>query len=235
MNKNILILVLLFILLISCKNNNKQQHPEIIKSNNKDSLIIEDYYPTGQLKMIAKLNNKTFIDTVLFYYKNGKTLKKGLTYNGKMYGWWYDYDSLGNLLKSNEYLILRDSIYNNQTIIYTHGKVNNQLSSYFILDIKDTLQKGVSYGKIKYNKNIQSIKDFIYVVIENRYPNGEIKKDTFTDLNFTPRFGVYFDRYGENRIKGFILHKFLAKDKHDTSIVYLKYHKKYFEKTVFVK
>ncbi len=199
------------------------------------------YYPTGELYSKVKYKNGKTIDTTYFYYKNGVVREKGIL-DDKLQlekGWWFYYNKRGDLRVKNEYKIIRDSVYKNQTIHYNlDGSINKKNSSYYTIKLPDTIYLGKTLGDLYYSSNFNKIKKKeLFVIIDNNY-NGIIKKDTFIDE--TPEytfFGIYADKIGEKIIRGEIIEQLFKYDTVNTQNLSLKIleHKKYFEIEVYVK
>lgn len=138
-----------------------------------------------------------------------------------------------------EFIILKDSVvsYKNQIKIIKNGKIDYNKSSFFILDIPDTLNLGKNIGKINYFSSLPSQKKYLSTVIENQYSDQLIKKDTFSELPNSTGIGIYAHRTGVKKITGEIIEKLIdtiniGNDSLSLSIVE---YRKYFEKEVFVK
>ncbi len=197
----------------------------------------EEYYETSELYLKGKLVNAWLSDTLFKYFKNGKLEEIGKLEKGLKKGWWSYYDSTGKLIKQNEYLIIRDSIYQNQSILYRDDlSIDYDRSSFFEIELNDTINLGRNTGKIKYYSNFDYYRNFLNVVIENKYSESEKVKDTFPfDPDF-PFFGVFGSKTGHKTIKGEILETVFLKSKIDVDSfeVRVQTHKKYFEKEVYV-
>lgn len=177
-------------------------------------------------------------DSVYIYYKNGNLNSKGkLTDNKQKTGWWIYYDTKGNLDKKIEFKYIDSILYQNQIISYTDNKVNEQLSSFFEIEIKDTLVVGKNIGKIvSYTSDFYGSDHLISVIVDNEYSDGRVKKDTFSDGTLNPKFGIYSSNIGMQKISLVILEEVLneVEVSEDSSFLNILKHKKYFDKTVYV-
>ena len=180
-------------------------------------------------------------DTTYIYYDNNKkTLRsKGMVKNGLKTGWWQNYSPKGILKSKEEYLIINDSTYKNQSIQYNeHDEINYNSSSFFKLKLPDTLFLGKNAGQLYYYSNFNdATKKYLYVIIENEYSPNNIKKDTFINDNDYTRFGIYANKIGIKKVEGLILEQLLYKKVYskDSAELIFKTHKKYFEKEVYIK
>lgn len=227
----ILILIIPAVFL-SCKNDKEE------KDYPYRNGVYEEYYDIGKLKLKTEYLNGIISDTVFRYYENGKLKEKGLIKNNLKTGWWNYYSSNGKLKNKNEYRIINDSLYKNQTIFYyDNGKINYKISSFFEIELPDTLSLGKNAGKLYYHSNFNdSTERFLYVIIENEYSNNTTIRDTFINDNNYTRFGVFAEKVGLKTVRGAILEKMLYKKIHskDSAELTFKLHKKYFEKEVYV-
>lgn len=244
------ILLLISIILITDSCNNEKFFTEYYPNGNlklkvqinKDSIQIgtyETYYETGELSSKTNYYNGTIADTLFKYHKNGVIKEKGLVKNNIKDGWWLYYDSDGRLNKKSDFVTVRDSMYKNQSYYYDkNGNVNLEPSTYFELEIPDTLKIGKNAARIKnyvtnYNNRNSNL---LSVIIENEYSETETRKDTFGDGTLKPFFGISIYRKGNQKIKGKILEKILTvKEENDSiSTLTIMEHYKYFEKDVYV-
>lgn len=241
-------IIILAFLVLSCKRNNSSEffYPKgelKIKTslNDKGQLhgSYEEFYKTGQLKLKTSYENGMLHDTVFHYHKNGKIKEKGVNKNGDKIGWWTSYDTLGLIIRRREYLVVGDSLYKNQDIHYNkNGTVKNENSTYFEIEIQDTINHGKNLGKLNlYKSNFSGDEHLISVVIENQYSEQLKKKDTFGDNSMTPLFGIYGFKEGDQTVKGTIIETILNSTSigKDSSSLRIRKHKKYFEKEVYVK
>jgi|SRR5690554_1990689 len=241
--------VVFFILLIACnKENIKEEYYSggalktriYVDKNGIPNGSYNEFYSSGELKVKANYLNGVIKDTVFSYYKSGKIKERGLMSTNKLKtGWWFYYDSLGYLKNKNEYIIIDNSLYKNQTIYYDkNGRVKESESSFFTINLSDTIHIGKNAGELHYNSNFSGFYEkLLYVIIENEYENNEIKKDTFINTDNYTRFGIYAHKTGIKKVKGTILERglFLTKTSKDSSMLEFKDHYKYFEKEVYVK
>lgn len=246
MNK-ILILIISF-LFLSCKNDKEKRgflpkgesysKNHVLKEVKKDG-IYKEYYDTGTLRLRTKYLKGIISDSIFQYYRNGKLKEKGLVHKGLKTGWWNYYSVKGDLKSKNEYVIINDSLYKNQTIsYYNNGKINYDLSSFFKIELADTLSLGKNAAKLYYHSNFNNVAEkFLYVIIENVYSKNKIVKDTFMNEDNYTRFGVFAEKEGLKKIKGIVLEKllYIKKISNDSSELIFKSHKKYFERNVYVK
>lgn len=196
-------------------------------------------YPNGKLKSLAYMKDGQIADTLFIYYENGEIKEKGLVKDTVNYGWWYFYDPQGRLKEKSEFVIVRDSTYKNQSYYYdTSGNLKIEPSTFFEIEISDTLRIGKNAARIKnYVTNFHNReRNYLSVIIENEYQDGEIKRDTFSDGTLQPYFGVSIFKTGKQIIKGKIQEKILTKTKDSTDwySVSMGDHYKYFEKEVYV-
>lgn len=247
MNKN-LYLILLILTLFAC--NKEKYVSEYYPSGNiqlkvqidKDSIqngTYQEFYENGELKSKTNYINGKIADSLFNFYDNGKIKEKGLIKDNFSFGWWSYYDNSGNLTKKSEWLILKDSLYKNQSLYFDKkGEIKIEPSTYFELDIPDTLRIGKNLARIKnYTTNFNNRdSNLITVIIDNQYSEFEFKKDTFSDGTIKPFFGVYGYKTGEQVIKGKIEEKILTTTEinKDSSTLTIENHYKYFEKKVYV-
>ena len=136
-------------------------------------------------------------------------------------------------------MIFRDSTYKNQSIFYDKtGSIKNDVSSFYKIELPDTITLGKNIGRIHYNSNFLKTKEkFLQVIIDNQYSDSEIRKDTFVEDFTNTRFGVFAHKIGTKKITGTIIEKliYVTEINKDSSELIIKNHKKYFEKTVYVK
>ncbi|MDO6519066.1 toxin-antitoxin system YwqK family antitoxin [Zobellia uliginosa] len=208
---------------------------------NSDSIpfgLYEEYYKSGEPKIRATYTNGRILDTVIHFYKNGSIKEKGLLKEGKKYKWWKSYDSLGNFKKVTEYVIIDEgrSSYENQIKTMENGVVNLKKSSFFELNVPDTLFLGKNLGKIDYYSNLKADKKYILVIVENQYSDTEVRRDTFSEDSNSLRFGIYAHKTGSKRIVGEIIEKLVdtTKTNKDSLELVVNEYRKYFEKDVFV-
>jgi hypothetical protein len=238
--------ILIFIL-ISC--NQKNYYEEFYKNGvtklkieiDKNSIRngnFEEYYEIGQLKAIGKYINGEVVDFVYVYYPNGKIREKGKFKNGYRSGWFDIFREDGTLMKKEEYLNVEKKYIKNQFIFYNaNGKIDYSKSSFFILNVPDTIKLGKNKLTLNYYDNsTKSDHNFLNVIIENKYSENKIKKDTFTDGTRNPFFGVYAYKKGPLTISGIIEEKILTEKKIHTDSAELTVEDKYkfFKKNVYV-
>ncbi|HMC01612.1 MAG TPA: hypothetical protein VKN14_11310 [Flavobacteriaceae bacterium] len=242
--------ILISILLLNCKSEKKEVFQEyngqLVKVEFDDSKTDStftgyggEHYPNGNLKSLSYIKNGIPADTVFFYYENGKVKEKGLVENSLPIGWWTYFNDKGILTEKSEWLILRDSSYKNQSYYFDKtGNIKNEPSSYFELDIPDTLRIGKNLARIKNyeTNNYGNEGNLITIIMDNQYSESEIKKDTFSDGTLKPFFGIYAYKTGKLKIKGKIQEQILNKEKEDDSLftLTLSDHYKYFEKEIYV-
>lgn len=246
--KKILIAVIIISGFSSCKEDNfkVEYYPDgnlksKIEINDKKNPhgIFEEFYNNGILKTKTHYKNGIISDTLYNYYENGKIKEKGLVAGKQMLGWWNYYNNSGKLIKKAEYFI-RDgeSLLNQEISFDNQGNIDYSLSSFFKLDVKDTLYKGKNIGKLKYYTNSKDYElRYVYVIIENEYSDRQIKNDTFTDDIDKLWFGINANKKGVLKIKGIIQEELLFKKKidMDSTELIIKKNNKYFEKEVYVK
>lgn len=248
MNKKLFLLIIFTMTIISCNQNNyKKEYYSNGKLKVKLKLNSEnipngefyEYFETGEKLAVGKYNKGSIIDTVYIFYKNGLIKEKGTFKNNLRNNWWFFYDSIGNLKKKVQYYHLKDTIFENQIVHFNKkGKILNKNSSYFKVNIPDTIQLGENLGRIeKYNTDLlDSNLNLITVIIENHYSEKEIKKDTFSDGTLMPFFGIYAYKKGRLIVKGIIQEQTfkqtdINKDSTDLKVITIN---KYFEKQIYV-
>lgn len=217
---------------------------EFINSNN-DSVFTGysgETYPNGKIKSLAYKRNGEVIDTLFYYHKNGKVESKGLIKDRLKNGWWLYFRKDGTLKAKTEYVPKGDDvIYENQVLIFDkQGNLNAEESSYFEILIPDTIRMGKNIARVKNYVSDYDDDDvddlLISVIIENKYSENEIKKDTFSDGTLKPFFGIIGFKKGKQIVKGIIEEKTLKTKeiKKDSSILMILNHYKRFEKEVYV-
>ncbi len=148
-------------------------------------------------------------------------------------GWNY-FQKNGRQIRS-ELIINNGKPFVNQVIRYTEkGKIDSVNSSFFKININDTLPQGpniASANLYTFNKPFDVRSSSI--IIENTYPDGTTKKDTFTDNFKNLEFGIYGSHKGSLKINGKIVETILCKDdpKGYFSEIELT---SYFEKDVYI-
>lgn len=182
--------------------------------------------------------NRKLLDTTFIYYNNGIIKEKGRAENRNRVGWWSFYSISGKLISKSEFVIRNGSSFLNQKIEYKeNGDIDYMKSSFFVIEMKDTIKIGKTALKLKYYSNIKNYKTrFVYIIIDNQYSEDLFKKDTFTDEISKLWFGVNAYKKGNLKIKGTIEEEisFLKKEKDSSQLTIKKYYK-YFEKNLFVK
>lgn len=246
--KKFKIILILLVNLFSCQKDN---YKEEYYSNGNLKLKVEvdykgvpnglyqEFYDTGEIKLKANYINGISSDTVFNYHKNGIIKEKGVLFNNLREGWWYNYDNKGGLKSQSEYLIIKDSTYKNQSIyFYDNGEVDYDLSWFFTLKIPDTIVLGRNRGEIKYYSPLKSEVKYLLAIVENRYSDIVVKKDTFLEEpNFT-KIGIYADKVGLKKVTGVLIEELIdikEEGNSDSSKFTMKRYKKYFEKEVYVK
>jgi hypothetical protein len=242
------IYILIVFILSSCKKdksfeicyfpNGNIKYKTQIDENGNYTGISEEYYNSGELRFSAKLYKGETIDTVFFYYKNGKIKEKGLMKKKLKNEWWISFDSIGKIKTKTEYLIFNNKSFRNQYINYNlNGDTIYEKSRFIKISISDTLKQGANIGTLKFNSDL-TIKDkFFYILINNQYSENKIVNDTFIEENNNSRFGVFAHKKGQKTISGIIDESFFEKTfiNKDSVIATLKNRKIYFKIKVFVK
>lgn len=246
MNKNLLLL-LLIPTFISC--NNEKYYTEYYPSGNlklkvqidKDSIqngTYEEYYDNGKLKSKTNYTNGKISDSLFNYFKNGQIKEKGTVKNNFQNGWWNYYNKNGELKEKSEWIFVSDSLHKNQSYYYDNkGNIKLEPSTFFEIEISDTLRIGKNAARINYVTNFNNREEnLLSVIIENEYSESERKTDTFGDGTLKPYFGVSIYKTGKQKIKGKIQEKVLTitKDSDDLWTLETAEHYKYFEKDVYV-
>jgi hypothetical protein len=183
------------------------------------------------------VQNRKLLDTAFIYYNNDIIKEKGCIENQNRVGWWSNYNLLGKLISKSEFVIRNGSSILNQKIEYKeNGDIDYTKSSFFVIEMKDTIKIGKTAFKMKYYSNIKNYKTrFIYIIIDNQYSNSLFKKDTFTDDISKLWFGVNAYKKGNFKINGIIEEEvsFIKKQKNDSQLTIKKYYK-YFEKSIYI-
>ena len=108
-----------------------------------------EYYDSGEVKSKGEYFEGSISDTVYIFYRNGNLQAKGFLNKNIKNGWWKYYREDGKLKSIEEYLVINDSMYKNQSILYLkNGKTDLKKSSFFSLEIPDTLKVGKNIGKV---------------------------------------------------------------------------------------
>ncbi|WP_394344919.1 toxin-antitoxin system YwqK family antitoxin, partial [Seonamhaeicola algicola] len=243
--------ILILLLLFNCNSEKKEIFQEyngqLVKVEFDDSKTDStfsgyggEHYPNGNLKSLSLFKNGEPIDTLFYYYENGMIKEKGLVKNGLQDGWWTYFRENGTLKEKIEWKPKgNDTIYKNQSLVFdNNGKLKMEPSTYFELEIPDTIVLGKNIAFVKnYVSNFKNVDErFLSVIIENKYADNTIKKDTFSDGTLKPFFGIFGLKTGKQIVKGQIEEKILQKEKinKDSSSLTIIDHYKYFEKEVFV-
>lgn len=148
---------------------------------------------------------------------------------------------LSDLIAEYEFFIFDNKEHLNQFKVYDkNSKIKQEESSFFTLDLSDTIQIGENAGRLNYNSIPgKDSEKHLYVIIDNEYEGGIKKNDTFYIENDKNRFGVYAYKPGFLNVKGTILYRelyVLELDKERDSFgLEFKDHYKYFEKEVYVR
>lgn len=178
-------------------------------------------------------------DTLFIHDQNGSIKSKGQLGNKSKKNWWFYYDASGHLRSKIEYKIINDICFENQNIYYKkNNSIDSDLSSFFEIEIADTLNLGKNLGKIKkYNSNFKGDDNLLSVIVKNRYSANEVKNDTFSDGSLLPKFGIFALKKGKQKVNIILLEEVLneVRIKKDSSVIRILKHRKYFEKEVYVK
>ncbi|GAA4244934.1 hypothetical protein [Winogradskyella damuponensis] len=242
--------ILVTLVFLSCKTEKKDVYQEyngqMVKVEFDDSKTDStftgyggEYYPNGNLKSMSYFKNGEPADTLFYYYENGLVKEKGLVKNNLSIGWWTYFDKNGKLTEKSEWLILRDSSYKNQSYYFDKkGGIKTKPSTYFKLDIPDTLRVGKNLARIKnyVTNNYGNEGNLISVIMDNQYSESKIQKDTFGDGNLKPFFGIYAYKTGKLKIQGKIREQILNRtiDNDSLHTFTISEHYKYFEKDIYV-
>ncbi len=247
--KNFIAFFLIAIIFISCRDDkiiknyysNGVLKLEVqVDENGIQNGYYKEYYNTGELFKKMKYFQGNIVDTVFFYHKNGRVKEKGILKDNKIkVNWWLSYERSGKLKSKIQYKVINDSILSNQVFYYqTNGSIDKESSSFFSIQLPDTIKLGKNIGQFYYNSSHNKATSRILdVIIENKYSDLETKLDTFGDTPNKTWFGVYAHKTGVKNIKGQILETLFYKTKVgiDSFNLKIETHKKYFEKKVFVK
>ena len=178
------------------------------------------------------------LDTTFIYYENGKLKSKGLLKNNRKTDWWTYYNPSGKKSRQIEYLLISDSLYENQEIIFDEdSKIDYSKSNFFEITLNDTLNLGKNVGVVKYFSNQKGFDlQNVFIVIDNEYEKGMIKKDSFIETPNKSRFGVFGLEAGSKTVKGTIIEQVAFKKKvsQDSFELKLLNIKRYFDKEVFI-
>ena len=234
------------VLTVGCKEDKKLTGIYEFKGENIQATIIDDddslltgfgasLYDNGAVRSLAMYKDGVPLDTIYYYHKNGQVQEKGIIENDIRKGWWTYYNEDGRTIKRFEWVIARDSAYKNQSLYFNNrGELKEELSTYFELDIPDTIIVGRNIAKVKdYSRNFNNDKTLLTVIVYNQYSENEIRKDTFSDGTMLPFFGVYGNKPGKQLIKGELIETILSYNADSTTIKMLD-HYKYFEKDIYV-
>ena len=239
--------IILIISFLSCDN---KKYYEEFHANGNTKLKIEinedeikngkffEYYIGGKLKATGNYINGEVEDSTFIYYENGKLREKGFYKNGFKNGWFTTYRENGKVMKKEEFFIDKDIYVKNQEVFYSqNGKIDYSKSSFFKLNIPDTIKLGKNKLTLNYyNNRDKSDYNFLNVIIKNQYSENEIKNDTFTDGTNNPFFGVYGFKKGDLTINGKIEEKILNETiiNKDSSTLTITDKYKFFRKKVYV-
>lgn len=242
-----LISLFLIITFISCdkgnyyeefyENGNIKLKIEINENKIRNGKFFE-YYQDGKIKASGKYINGEVEDSTFLYYENGKLREKGFWQKGYKNGWFITYRENGRIMKKEEFIKHDDQYLKNQHIFYDqNGKIDYSKSSFFNLNIPDTIKIGKNKLTLNYyDTSTKSNYNFLNVIIKNEYSENEIKNDTFTDGTRNPFFGVYAYKKGELIINGTIEEKILQQTNigKDSASLTITDKYKYFSRKVYV-
>lgn len=208
------------------------------------------FHKNGKIQIVSyPLKNDYKLNK--YFYKNGKLSREGKLKNFNKIGWWKFYNNDGSLkeeiefldINDMEHLKFRNREYINQYKKYKLGKLLKKESSFFALNLNDTLTLGKSIGDIIYTSEF-SDQSVIYVCIgydlKPDFSNiSQVKLDTFGIQKEDTWFGVKYQSPGKKTLRGFIIEDYYKKIKtksNDKSYDIIKIpHRKYFEKSIYVK
>lgn len=198
-------------------------------------LIFVVFFISCKKKEKADKNDKNY-NVHEEFFENGNIKAKGIVKNEKPFGWWSFYNESGSLEKKVEYYHTTDSLITNQVKYFNNGNIDYKKSTFFDIELPDTIKLGKNKGYVKYFSNSKNKDNYLLVVIENDY-EGNIKLDTFADTYSNSIFGVYAHKAGEKLVKGKILdyRMDVKKINKDSSSLELRRAIKFFEKKVYVK
>ena len=240
-----------------------------------------EYYPSGNIKERHFFENGTLIDTSFYYddnlqntifvklinfpnhfkkisyHKNGAVKDSGLVNKSdQKFGDWFYYDEDKKLKFQDEYFIVNDKEYLNQTIAFDENKdiifskskiaevkvfsdtilMNEPIQVLSCIKIGHFVGDGVKakvilssgYGN-KINKDFSNLSTLKLDTINN-LGMDEINGPTFPDYNQEKcvAFGKWFDKKGLNILRGVIVEYYQDSEQK-------KENKFYFEKKIFVK
>ena len=220
------------------KENGKLDYSTFYNNGKFVKAII--YYDNGDMHYYSEVGKNDTIKKIS-YHKNGKIEMIGNIVEEKRVGWWKKHNSEGNLIEEYEFFIVDNEEYLNQFKVYDkNGKIKEEESSFFTINLFDTIQIGKNVGRLNYYSiPTKDSERRLYVIIDNEYEGGVIKKDTFYIENGENRFGVYAYKSGKLTIKGTILDRELYvreldKERDSFGLEFNDLYK-YFKKEVYVK
>ncbi|TQD34041.1 toxin-antitoxin system YwqK family antitoxin [Haloflavibacter putidus] len=245
--------ILILLILLNCKSEKEEAFYEYngqlvrVKLDNFETKTDSTFtgyggelYSNGNLKSMSFYKNGEPIDTLFYYYENGIIKKKGLVKNGAENGWWIYFRKNGMVKEKIEWKPMgNDIIHKNQSLVFDNNeKIRMEPSTYFELEIPDTINIGKNLGFVKnYVSDFNNVyKRYLSVIIENKYADNNVKNDTFTNRTLKPYFGIFGHKLGKQIVKGQIEEKIIQTDDINKDSISWKIinHYKYFEKEVFV-
>jgi hypothetical protein len=203
---------------------------------NGQPITTEAFYESGKIK--RKINWTSMNDLfVADYNPDGTLVSKGRIYKANKTGWWEWYNNKGELLLKQEYLLINDNEYLNQSIAFSKNKIAKEKSDYFVIDFPKVLHVGKNKIDIDYIP-LYGSKSTLNVCIgyglKPDFSNiSQIRIDTFTTGSHRTYFGVECKKPGKDTIRGFTYEYLLKMDKDHIALTTYQ-NKKYFEKVIEV-
>jgi len=199
--KNI-ILLLLSLFLFACQPKRKKltYNFKIVSESTSEWILV---------KPLDKHRDSSFL-----YWPNGRIKEKGIYYDHYKKGWWYYYDSLGNLIKKTyEKSNHKDKYFEQNITGSKNGQIDYQKNNFIRIDIKDTLILGKeNKAKIQLisaykNRELRSVcikmkpnKNFIY-----NFEDSLCFFNSEGEFNFE----IIPKKNGKDTIKGIVSEKLL--------------------------
>jgi hypothetical protein len=239
-------LLVLLCLLGSCNDNKKYIIEKYANGNTKikaeidnDSVLngaYEEFYETGSLYKRTTLKDGLCLDSVYFYYRNGKLREKGIMRNTVRDGWWLSYDAKG-LLTKTEFISSRKNTVNQLIRFNAKGDTIKDSSRFYKLHIPDTLYVGKNIGRLEYFSDSKVKDKFYEVLVNNQISDKVIHNDTFPQEQSITRFGIYAHKEGHKTVEGVILETIMQTNEiGNDSLEFIERQRKIlFKKKVYVK
>ncbi len=255
MNIKIIIISIFFVSInFSCNNYDKANSKTINTEEN-----LKGYFENGKTKY--KCSYKDSLKFCENYYKNGNLRSKGAFLKDTIpIGYWEYYNTSGKLKEKKELLLIENKSFLNQNKFYEDGKIVNEKSSYFEIELEnDTINLNEpikakidlisTYFKDNnssifvivpkdYSENFNSMFSNVNRVDMDTTYNLNIEKEyrealgLTTDFRKTAIFGRYFKKPGKKRLRGILVEYFKPDSIGNNKFFEIK---KYFDLPIFVK